>query len=51
MVRVGISLGYRYDLHIFKRSSVTAIRCRDEVLETTVRLYAQHLSLILFNGR
>ncbi|GFX06924.1 transposable element Tcb1 transposase [Trichonephila clavipes] len=35
-----ISLGYRTDMHIFKRGSVTALRYRDEVLEPTVRLYA-----------
>ncbi|GFW86844.1 transposable element Tcb1 transposase [Trichonephila clavipes] len=33
MVWAGISLGYRTDLHIFKRVSVTAVRYRDEVLE------------------
>ena len=36
----GISLGYRTDLHNFKRVSMTAVRYRDEVLEPTVRLYA-----------
>ncbi|GFX53307.1 transposable element Tcb1 transposase [Trichonephila clavipes] len=36
----GISLGYRTDLHIFKRSSVTAVRYRDKVLEPIVRLHA-----------
>ncbi|GFU08112.1 uncharacterized protein TNCV_1528331 [Trichonephila clavipes] len=40
MGRAGISLGYRTDLHIFKRGSVTAIGYRDEVLEPIVRLYA-----------
>lgn len=40
MVWAGISLGYRTDLHIFKRGSVTAVRYRDEVLEPFVRLYA-----------
>ncbi|GFX85805.1 transposable element Tcb1 transposase [Trichonephila clavipes] len=40
MVWAGISLGYRTDLHIFKRGSVTAVRYRDEVLEPIVRLYA-----------
>ncbi|GFU66999.1 transposable element Tcb1 transposase [Trichonephila clavipes] len=40
MVWAGISLGYRTDLHIFKRGSVTAVRYRDEVLELIVRLYA-----------
>ncbi|GFY23003.1 transposable element Tcb1 transposase [Trichonephila clavipes] len=40
MVWVGISLGYRTDLHIFKRGSVTAVRYRDEFLEPIVRLYA-----------
>ncbi|GFW95484.1 transposable element Tcb1 transposase [Trichonephila clavipes] len=39
MVWEGISLGYRTNLHIFKRGSVTAVRYRDEVLEPTVRLY------------
>ncbi|GFS49453.1 transposable element Tcb1 transposase [Trichonephila clavipes] len=39
MVWAGISLGYRTDLHIFKRCSVTAVRYRDEVLEPIVRLY------------
>ncbi|GFT18953.1 transposable element Tcb1 transposase [Trichonephila clavipes] len=40
MVAAGISLGYLTDLHIFKRGSVTAVRYRDEVPETIVRLYA-----------
>ncbi|GFV71805.1 transposable element Tcb2 transposase [Trichonephila clavipes] len=40
MVWVGISLGYRTDLHIFKRGSVTAVRYRDKVLEPIVRLYS-----------
>ncbi|GFU51664.1 transposable element Tcb1 transposase [Trichonephila clavipes] len=40
MVRAGISLGYRTDLHIFKWGSVMAVRYRDEVLEPIVRLYA-----------
>ena len=40
MVWAGISLGYRTDLHIFKRGYVTAVRYRDEVLEPIVRLYA-----------
>ncbi|GFX45083.1 transposable element Tcb1 transposase [Trichonephila clavipes] len=40
MVWAGISFGYRTDLHIFKRGSVTAVRYRDEVLEPIVRLYA-----------
>ncbi|GFX66773.1 transposable element Tcb1 transposase [Trichonephila clavipes] len=40
MVWAGISLGYRTDLHIFKWSSVTVVRYRDEVLEPIVRLYA-----------
>ncbi|GFV91263.1 transposable element Tcb1 transposase [Trichonephila clavipes] len=40
MVWAGISLGYRTDLHIFKRCSVTAVRYQDEVLELIVRLYA-----------
>ncbi|GFU71856.1 transposable element Tcb1 transposase [Trichonephila clavipes] len=39
MVWTGISLLYRPDLHILKRSSVTAVRYRDEVLEPIVRLY------------
>ncbi|GFW82258.1 transposable element Tcb1 transposase [Trichonephila clavipes] len=34
------ALGYRTDLHIFKRGSVTAVRYQDEVLEPIVRLYA-----------
>ncbi|GFU93306.1 transposable element Tcb1 transposase [Trichonephila clavipes] len=40
MVWAEISLGYRTDLHIFKRDSVTAVQYRDEVLEPIVRLYA-----------
>ncbi|GFU94551.1 transposable element Tcb2 transposase [Trichonephila clavipes] len=40
MAWAGISLGYRTDLHIFKRGSVTAVWYRDEVLEPIVRLYA-----------
>ncbi|GFX83119.1 transposable element Tcb1 transposase [Trichonephila clavipes] len=40
MVWAGISLGYRTDLHIFKRGSVTGVRYRDEVVEPIVILYA-----------
>ncbi|GFW79003.1 transposable element Tcb2 transposase [Trichonephila clavipes] len=40
MVWAGISLGYRTDLHIFKRGSMTPVRYRDEILEPIVRLYA-----------
>ncbi|GFT72577.1 transposable element Tcb1 transposase [Trichonephila clavipes] len=40
MVWTGTSLGYRTNLHIFKRGSVTAVRYRDEVLESIVRLLA-----------
>ncbi|GFT31714.1 transposable element Tcb1 transposase [Trichonephila clavipes] len=40
MVWARISLEYRTDLHIFKPSSVMAVRYRDEVLEPIVRLYA-----------
>ncbi|GFU28822.1 transposable element Tcb1 transposase [Trichonephila clavipes] len=39
MVWAGISLGYRTDVHIFKRGSVTAVRYRDEFIEPIVRLY------------
>ncbi|GFW64353.1 transposable element Tcb1 transposase [Trichonephila clavipes] len=39
MVWPEISLGYRTDLHIFKRGSVTAVRYRDEDPEPIVRLY------------
>ncbi|GFY06197.1 transposable element Tcb1 transposase [Trichonephila clavipes] len=39
MVWAGISLGYRPDLQIFKRGSVTAVRYREEVLEPIVILY------------
>ncbi|GFX04209.1 transposable element Tcb1 transposase [Trichonephila clavipes] len=35
-----MALGYRTDLHIFKRDSVTLVRYRDEVLELIVRFYA-----------
>ncbi|GFW32991.1 transposable element Tcb1 transposase [Trichonephila clavipes] len=45
MVWAGISLGYRTDLHIFKRGTVTAVRYRDEVLEPIVRLYAAAVGL------
>ena len=40
MVWAGITLGYRTDLHIFKRDSLTVVRYRDEILEPIVRLYA-----------
>ncbi|GFX58004.1 transposable element Tcb1 transposase [Trichonephila clavipes] len=40
MVRAGISLGYRTDLHILKQGYVTAVRYRGEVLKPIVRLYA-----------
>ncbi|GFW16644.1 transposable element Tcb1 transposase [Trichonephila clavipes] len=39
-VWAGISLGYRTDMRIFKRGSVTAVWYPDEVLEPIVRLYA-----------
>ncbi|GFX14131.1 transposable element Tcb1 transposase [Trichonephila clavipes] len=39
MVWARILLGYRTDLRIFKRGSVTAVRYRDEVIESVVRLY------------
>ncbi|GFV93734.1 transposable element Tcb1 transposase [Trichonephila clavipes] len=45
MVGAGISLGYRSELHIFKRGSVTTVRYRDEVLEPIVRLYAAAVGL------
>ena len=48
MVWSEISLGYRIDLHIFKRGSVTAVRYRDEALEHKVRLTRPQLTLILF---
>lgn len=35
------SLGYRTDLHTFRRGSITAVRSRDEVLDNTVRLQAE----------
>ncbi|GFV82084.1 transposable element Tcb1 transposase [Trichonephila clavipes] len=44
MVWAGISLGYRTNLHIFKRCSVTAVRYRDGVLEPIVRMYAAAVS-------
>ncbi|GFW73864.1 transposable element Tcb2 transposase [Trichonephila clavipes] len=40
MVWAGISLGYNTNLYIFKRSSVTAVRYRDDVLEPIMKLYA-----------
>ncbi|GBL86205.1 hypothetical protein AVEN_106238-1 [Araneus ventricosus] len=40
MVWAGISLGYRTDLHIYRRGSVSAVRYRDEVLDPIVKLYA-----------
>ncbi|GBO13200.1 hypothetical protein AVEN_267082-1 [Araneus ventricosus] len=40
MVWAGISLGYRTDLHIYRRGSVLAVRYRDEVLDPIVKLYA-----------
>ncbi|GFV62747.1 histone-lysine N-methyltransferase SETMAR [Trichonephila clavipes] len=45
MVWAGISLGYRTDLDIFKRVSVTAVWYRDEVLEPIVILYAAVVGL------
>ena len=39
MVWAGILLGYRTNLHSFKRGSVTALRHRDEVLEPIEKLY------------
>ncbi|GFY23084.1 putative DD41D transposase [Trichonephila clavipes] len=40
MVWEGISLGYRTDLHFFKRGFLTIARYRDEGLEHIVRLFA-----------
>lgn len=40
MVWTWISLVYRTDFHIFRRSSITAIQHRDEVLGFTARFYA-----------
>ncbi|GBM09194.1 hypothetical protein AVEN_236189-1 [Araneus ventricosus] len=40
MVWAGISLGYRTDLHIYRRGSATAVRYRDEVLDPIVKLHA-----------
>ncbi|GFT44786.1 transposable element Tcb1 transposase [Trichonephila clavipes] len=40
MVWAGVSLGYRTDLHIFKRGSVTTVWYPYEVLKPIVRLYA-----------
>ncbi|KFM63362.1 Histone-lysine N-methyltransferase SETMAR, partial [Stegodyphus mimosarum] len=40
MVWAGISLGYRTDLHMFKRGSLKAVWYPDEILEPIVRLYA-----------
>ncbi|GFX04696.1 transposable element Tcb1 transposase [Trichonephila clavipes] len=45
MVWASISLGYRTDLHIFKRGSVRTDRYRDEVLEPIVRLCAAAVGL------
>ena len=45
MVWVGITLGCRTYLHIFKRFSVTAVCHRNEVLEPIVRLYAAAVGL------
>ncbi|GFY00958.1 transposable element Tcb1 transposase [Trichonephila clavipes] len=35
-----MSAGYRTDLQIFKRGSVTAVRYRNEILKPIVKLYA-----------
>ncbi|GBM77702.1 hypothetical protein AVEN_80305-1 [Araneus ventricosus] len=40
MVWGGISLGYRTDLHIYRRGSVTVVRHRDENLDPIVKLHA-----------
>lgn len=40
MIWTGISLGYRTDLHIYRRGSVIAVRYQDEVLDAIVKLYA-----------
>ena len=48
MVWAKILLGYRIELHIFKRVSVMAVWYRDEGLEPIVRLYAEQLALLLF---
>ncbi|GBL80411.1 Transposable element Tcb1 transposase [Araneus ventricosus] len=45
MVWAGISSGYRTDLHIYRRGSVTAVRYRDEVLDPIVKLYAAAVGL------
>ncbi|GBL80410.1 Transposable element Tcb1 transposase [Araneus ventricosus] len=40
MVWAGISSGYRTDLHIYRRGSVTAVRYREEVLDPILKLHA-----------
>ncbi|GFX21523.1 transposable element Tcb1 transposase [Trichonephila clavipes] len=54
MVWAGISLGYRTDLHIFKRDSVTALRYRD-MRERSPRTYCEvrccSWPYFCFNGR
>ena len=45
MVWAGISLGYRTNLYMFKRGSVTAVQYRDEALEPIVRLHAAAIDL------
>ena len=51
MVWARILLGYRTDLPIFKRSSVTAVWYRDEVLEPIVRLYVAAVGPTFFSGQ
>ena len=48
----GVSLGYRTDLHIFKRCWVTTVRYRNDVLELTVRFYAAGVryTFVLMDG-
>ncbi|KFM70504.1 hypothetical protein X975_15434, partial [Stegodyphus mimosarum] len=52
MVWAGISIGYRTDLHIFKRGSLMSVRYRDEVLELIVRLYTAAVgpTFVLMDG-
>lgn len=40
MVWTGIFLGYRTNLHIFRRGTMTAVRYQKKVLDSIVSLYA-----------
>lgn len=48
MVWIGIAVGCRTDLHIFRHDTLSAVRCRDDILAHCVRPFLPLWILILF---